>query len=186
MPAAIEKDLKKEILKLPANEKDKLLLRLVAKDKALVERLHFVLIEGETTTEERRQAVKEKIAETANGHYNHPDGWMLKAMRTLSSAITHHVKITKDKYGEVELSLYMLTAFFAMQPSQFAYLNHHNQNTCAFVAKKADSILKKLPKIDPDYYIEFETDVNQALEFIHSHGSGLYARQLGLPKQWNP
>jgi len=185
MPA-IEKDLKKEILKLPSNEKDKLLLRLIAKDKVLVERLHFVLIEGETTTEERRHELKEKIAQTANGHYNHPDGWMLKAMRTLSSAITHHIKITKDKYGEVELNLYLLTAFFAMQPSQFAHLNRHNQNSCAFVAKKAESILKKLQKIDPDYYIEFETDVSQALDFIHTHGPGLYARQIGLPRHWKP
>ncbi|GAB3261846.1 hypothetical protein GCM10027347_27160 [Larkinella harenae] len=185
MPA-LDKDLKKEILKLPSNEKDKLLLRLVAKDKNLVERLHFVLIEGETTTEERRHELKEKIAATANGQYNHPDGWLLKALRSLSSAITHHVKITKDKYGEVELNLYVLTAFFTMQPSHFAYLNHHNQHVCAFVAKKADSILKKLQKIDPDYYIEFETDVNQALDFIHTHGPGLYARQLSLARQWKP
>ncbi|MGV3561280.1 hypothetical protein [Larkinella arboricola] len=185
MPA-LEKDLKKEILKLPSNEKDKLLLRLIAKDKDLVERLHFVLIEGETTTEERRYDLKEKIAQTANGHYNHPDGWMLKAMRSLASAITHHVKITKDKYGEVELNLYLLTAFFATQPSQFAHLNHHNQNSCAFVGKRAESILKKLQKIDPDYYIEFETDMNQTLEFIHTHGPGFYARQIGLPRQWKP
>ncbi|WP_421829312.1 hypothetical protein [Larkinella sp.] len=183
MPA-IEKDLKKEILKLPPGEKDKLLLRLIAKDKDLVERLHFVLIEGETTTEERRHNLKEKIAETAHGHYTHPDGWMLKALRSLTSAIAHHVKITKDKYGEVELNIYILTAFFNVQPSLFAHLNHHNQNSCAFVAKKAETILKKLQKIDPDYYIEFETDVNQALDFIHTHGPGLYARQLGIPKQW--
>lgn len=186
MPAAIEKDLKKEILQLSQNEKDKLLLRLVAKDRDLVERLHFVLIEHESTTEERRLDVKEKIAFTALGHYQHPDGWLLKAMRSLNTAITHHVKITKDKYGDSELNLYLLTAFFDAQPSAFAVLNRHNDQICAYVAKKAESILKKLTKLESDYYIEFENDVNHMLTFVHNYGPGLYARQLNLPKKWNP
>ncbi|WP_229311084.1 hypothetical protein [Larkinella soli] len=181
---AIDKELKKEILKLPAGEKDKLLLRLVAKDRDLVERLQFVLIENEATTEERRKEVKERIAGTAIGHYSHPDGWLLKAMRSLSTAVTHHVKITKDKYGDIELNLYLLNAFFDAQPSLFRVLNRHNEHVCAFVAKKADAVLKKLTKLDPDYFIEFETDVNRALGFIHSGGPGAYARNLGLPKRW--
>ena len=41
MKLSEHKDLKKEILALPVKEKDKLLLRLVAKDKVLTEHLHF-------------------------------------------------------------------------------------------------------------------------------------------------
>jgi len=185
MPTAIEKELKKEILQLPQGEKDKLLLRLVAKDGDLVERLRFVLIEEESTTEERRLAVQESIAATATGNYSNPDGWLLKAMRSLSSAITHHVKITKDKYGDIELSLYLLNAFFDAQGQHFRHLGRQNERICAYVAKKAESILKKLNKLNPDYYIEFEENVNRMLTFIHSSGPGIHARQLGLARQWN-
>lgn len=185
MPATIEKNLKKEILQLPANEKDKLLLRLIAKDQDLVERLHFVLIEHEATTEERRLEIKEKIAFTAAGHYPRPDGWLLKTMRGLSLAITHHVKITKDKYGDIELNLYLLTTFFDVQPSSFAVLTRDNDQICAYVAKKADSILKKLTKVESDYYIEFEEDVNRILTFIHTYGPRLYARDINLSTTWN-
>jgi len=183
MPA-LDKDLKKEILRMPQAEKDKLLLRLVAKDRDLVERLQFVLIEHESTTEERRHELREKIAATALGHYNHPDGWMLTAMRSLASAIAHHVKITKDKYGEVDLSLYLLTAFFDAQPSSFRPLNRHNEKICAYVAKRAEMLLKKLEKLDPDFDIEFAGEFNRSLAFIHQSGSALFARQLPLPTRW--
>ena len=45
MKLSEHKELKKEILALPVKEKDKLLLRLVAKDKVLTEHLHFLLLE---------------------------------------------------------------------------------------------------------------------------------------------
>jgi len=181
MPA-LDKDLKKAVLRLPSAEKDKLLLRLVAKDNVLTEQLHFELIEHGATTEDRRHEVREKIAATALGQYSHPDTWMLKAMRALSSAITHHVRITKDKYGEVELSLYLLNAFFDCQPSAFRPLNRHNEKTCAYVAKRADMLLKKLHKLDPDYFIEFETDVNRMLAFVWDNGPRFSAGSLGLAK----
>lgn len=183
MPFTIDKDLKREILRLPQGEKDKLLLRLVARDRALVDRFQFTLIEHETTLDERRLEVKENIASTALGHYNHPDGWLLKAMRSLSTAITYHVKITKDKYGEVELSLYLLNAFFDAQPSLFQHLNRHNERTCAYVAKRAEAVVKKLQKLDPDYLIEFEAEMNRMLRFIHENGPGLFARQMGLVRE---
>ncbi|WP_234736793.1 hypothetical protein [Tellurirhabdus bombi] len=184
MPA-IDKELKKEILRLPQAEKDKLLLRLVAKDRDLVERFHFVLIEEESTTEERRLGVRERIAKTALGHYQHPDQWMLRAIRALNSEITHHVKITKDKYGEVDLGLYLINSFFDTQPSLLRSLNRHNEKTCAYLAKRAESILKKLQKLDPDYFIEFETEANRMLKQIHESAPGAYARQLNLPKQFS-
>ncbi|WP_266363133.1 hypothetical protein [Tellurirhabdus rosea] len=179
----LDKDLKKEILRLPSGEKDKLLLRLVAKDKILTEQLHFQLIEQGATTEERRNEVRERIAATAPGHYSHPDNWMLKAMRMLSSAITHHVRITKDKYGEVELSIYLLNAFFDAQPALFRTLNRHNEKTCAYVAKRAEMAVKKLQKMDPDYFIEFDTEVNRMLTFIHQNGPAMFAHPLNLPAQ---
>ncbi len=181
----LDKELKKAILRLPEAEKDKLLLRLVAKDADLVERLQFVLIEEETTTEERRLAVRETIIRTAGGHYSSPDGWLLKAIRSLNLAITHHVKITKDRYGEVELNLCLINSFAQQQAGHFERLNRHNERVSAYMAKKAESVLKKIRKLDADYYIEFESEIQKMLQFVNQHSPSTLARELGLPRTWN-
>ena len=58
------KDLKAAITAIPDKEKDKLLLRLIAKDKVLTEHLHFKLLEDESDLEERHQLLKEEIDES--------------------------------------------------------------------------------------------------------------------------
>jgi predicted component of type VI protein secretion system len=55
------KDLKLAIRSLPEKEKDKLLLRLVAKDKVLTEHLHFKLLENEQDLSDRCEALMERI-----------------------------------------------------------------------------------------------------------------------------
>ncbi|RZK68367.1 MAG: FtsX-like permease family protein [Pedobacter sp.] len=58
MKLAEHKDLKNAITDLPVKEKDKLLLRLVAKDKVLTEHLHYRLLEDETDLEYRKEQLK--------------------------------------------------------------------------------------------------------------------------------
>ncbi len=53
MPA-LEPDLKQAIVRMPGVEKDKLLLRLIAKDATLSEKLQFELVERGQTIDERR------------------------------------------------------------------------------------------------------------------------------------
>ena len=57
------KDLKQAIVNLPPKEKDKLLLRLIAKDKVLTEHLHFKLLENEQDLNARHLALKSTIDE---------------------------------------------------------------------------------------------------------------------------
>ena len=56
--AKLEKDLQLAILSMPQKDKDKLLLRLVAKDAILVQQLQFTLVEEGTTVEFRRDEVR--------------------------------------------------------------------------------------------------------------------------------
>ncbi|MES2796976.1 MAG: hypothetical protein V4683_13485, partial [Bacteroidota bacterium] len=58
---AISAELKSEILALPSKEKDKLLLRLIAKNDILVEQLQFQLVEESLTTESRRAEVQKAL-----------------------------------------------------------------------------------------------------------------------------
>jgi hypothetical protein len=58
----LSKELKDAILAMPAAEKDKLLLRLVAKDDDLCKKLEYKLLDEESSLEERREEIRQVIA----------------------------------------------------------------------------------------------------------------------------
>ncbi|WP_428653272.1 hypothetical protein [Runella sp.] len=179
----IPEELKKAIIQLPQKEKDRLLLRLIAKDKNLVLRLEFELIEMGDTVQSRRDSIKQQILKSAQMTHNTP-GWMMMDMRNLAGDISQHLKITKDKYGEIELMIYLLLTFFEQQSSLLLVHNSKSDSVAEYIAKKTDIILKKLAKFDPDYYVDFERDMQHLLNYVHSHCPKNYARQLDIPKNW--
>lgn len=181
MPA-INPDLKHAITRLPEKEKDKLLLKLVVKDALLVERLEFELIEHSQTIDERRLTIREFIDRTVRLKQDSA-GWIMMDMRTISGYITRHLKVTKDKYGEVELGLYMLNSFFEERPDQLRTYNSRTDKCAQYIAKRTDQVLKKLLKLDPDYHIEFLDDMNTLLGRIYANCPAHYARQLEIPKE---
>ncbi len=181
MPA-ITPDLKRAIIRLPEGEKDKLLLKLVTKDALLVERLEFELIEHSQTVDERRLIIREFIDRTVRLKQDSA-GWIMMDMRTISGYITRHLKVTKDKYGEVELGIYMLNSFFEERPDQLRTYNTRTDKCALYIAKRTEQILKKLLKMDPDYHIEFLDDMNTLLDRLYANCPAHYARQLGIPKE---
>lgn len=183
MPA-LDPELKKAIGRMPETEKDKLLFRLIAKDATLSEKLYFELVEERSTVEERRLIIKQYTDRVA-GLYQDSPGWVMMDMRSVSGNITRHVKVTKDAYGEVELSLYMLNAFYDHHFDQLRYYDRRSDKAAQYIAKRADQVLKKLYKLDPDYYLEFENDVNKMLTNVFSSCAQHYARQLDLPHSWS-
>ena len=182
MPA-IEPDLKKAIVRMPGVEKDKLLLRLVAKDAVLTERLQFELVEEGKTIDERRTLIRDFIDRTARLHADTP-GWLMMDMRTVAGYITRHMKVTKDKYGEVELMLYTLNTFYDHNAHLLQKYNSRSDSAAEYIAKRTDMVLKKVVKLDPDYYIEFADSITKLLGWIHNTAPAHYARQLGLPRDW--
>lgn len=182
MPA-LDSDLKKAIVRLSGTEKDKLLLRLVAKDAVLTERLQFELVEHSQTLDERRELIRDYIDRTAKLHADSA-GWLMMDMRTVSGYITRHLKVTKDKYGEVELMLYMLNTFYEHNAHLLQKYNTRTDKAAEYIAKRTEQVLKKAIKLDPDYYIEFVDDINRLLSWVHYAAPAHYARQLGLPKEW--
>jgi hypothetical protein len=179
----ISKDLEKAILSLPVKEKDKMLLRLIGKSELLVEQLHYQLLENESFLTDRRDDIKRSIERISKQYHDTP-GWMMMDMRDLNGRITQHVKVTKDKYGEIELTLYLLNSFFDNQLKLLEKYSSKSDTVALYIAKRTEFILKKLPKLHEDYYIEFERDVNKLLEKVHSYAPSYYARQMDLPKNW--
>ena len=104
------KEFKDAILGLSQNEKDKLLLRLLKKDKVLSRELYFQLIDTDSVDDhqfEMEKYIKEKVAYFATKRYS--PSYLIKRLRSVSNDISTHVKVTKDKLGDSYLTLLLLT-----------------------------------------------------------------------------
>ena len=176
-------DLKKAIVSMPQKEKDKLLLQLVSKNDNLVLRLEFELLEQGDTLNLRRDEIKKSILRVAKMTHDTP-GWMMMDMRTLNGLITQHVKTTKDKYGDIELTLFLLKTFFDYQLDLLRVHNGKSDSCAEYIAKRTDGLVKKLQKLDEEYYVDFGTDVQKLLDYLHTYCAKVYARELQTPKNW--
>jgi hypothetical protein len=185
----INNELKNAILMMSAEEKDKLLLKLIAKDETLIARLQCQLLEDEADIENRRAEISSEIKSylSAKRGFSTP-GLLMMGMRDCNGYITHHVKITKDKLGEIELTLELInTAFSKHQSMLLLYQNDERaDNFAKYVVKRADFVLQKLAKIHEDYYVEYESAVNQMLQYLADYAPcKMWIQEMKLPKKWN-
>lgn len=158
----IETDLKKAIVNMAEREKDKILLRLLAKEPLLVDRLRFQLLEGGETMEDRRGDVKAEITDVlARGHvYDYAPGYALMVLRALSGDINRHVSATRDKFGEVELQLYMLNTCLDRFGNRLDQFYSRKVRTFSdYVTKRGIKIFKLMAKLHPDLWMEFDDDL---------------------------
>jgi len=175
MKLSEHKDLKIAITDLPLKEKDKLLLRLVAKDKILTEHLHFKLLEDESDLEARKEIIKAEVDEQVPQlkKVNAKDG--LAAFRKLITRVNQFYKITKDPLGEVELKIYILSSvplefkrsLFGYRDFGFLFAN--------FYIKTASVTFNKFGKLHEDLQFDLSESLNQLLKRI--------ARSSGLPEE---
>lgn len=187
MKLSEHKDLKKEILALPAKEKDKLLLRLVAKDKVLTEHLHFLLLEDESNLRDRVAFIKNEIDETldelnATPKTSAKDSLLI--LRKLTKQINHFYKVTKADVEELELKLML----FKMSPMAFRYkvyslTKNHEQLLANYVVKSLQVLLRKFEKLHEDLQFDLKDEMNQVLAKIYDSYISKTAINLGLPKQ---
>lgn len=177
-------NLKNAISQLPEKEKDKLLFRLIPKNADLVAQLEFRLLEDGETVEIRREELKESIQKSlyySVKNYYSP-GYLMMALRSMSGAITKHVRTTKDKVGEVELNLLMLNHVLSECGSKLKNANHKKiLNFDDYVIKRTIKIMDLVQKIHEDYRIEFEDSI-QALggNISNINSTKQAATRLGL------
>ncbi|MFN0215692.1 MAG: hypothetical protein ACKVT2_15650 [Saprospiraceae bacterium] len=185
----LDEQLKAAIVRMPVAEKDKLLLRLAAKDVKLVRRLVFELLEGGETRDERAAALRREIAEDLSKtrkEYLSP-GYLLLYLRHWNARINEHVLATKDKAGEVSLVLFMLAEAFRLRHEMLQSFPERRSDTLApYVVKRTAAILTKAKKLHEDYFIEFRRDAQELLEHIWAfRPTAVIAEELGLPKYWD-
>lgn len=181
----IAKELQKAILGLPDKEKDKLLLRLIAKNDLLVEQLQFQLMEDESHIQIRRDDVKDLIIRTITAVHTSSIGWLLMDMRACSGAITRHVKVTKDKYGEIELTLFLLERVLSENGTIFMTYSRKLDKLMPYYLKKVESILKKIKSFPEDYHLDFASSVESILDGIRVGLLAGMANQMKLPTAEN-
>lgn len=189
MPRVIlSKELVKEITKMPAKEKDKLLMRLIRKDGLLAEQLEFQLMEFGETTEERRNMLSNKIQEEVDGleggYLN--QGIVLSRLRDYSGQITRHLKVTKDKIGEIELSLQLFNSYLDRAQGKLKRKSYYDLVTIGtYVVKRAEKIKKLIAAQHEDYYLEFKRDYLHLVEIINEIPAfGQVAIYIGADLTW--
>lgn len=161
------KEFKEALAHLPAEEKDKLLRRLLKKDVILANRLKFELLENKTVGD-RRKEMEAKVLEQTEmmGKRFHSPGALMMRMRFLSGEITEHVKITKDKFGEAYLNLVMLVEVLKGCNEKIEERSQPNSKLCVYIIARSFKILVLIDKMHSDLFMEFEEKLHQLGQLI--------------------
>jgi hypothetical protein len=159
------KEFKAALSNFSAIEKDRLIFRLLKKDKLLSKKLYFELIDTETTDQKRTQ-MEEQIEERvllASKYIGNPK-YFLVLIRKISAEITEHVKITTDKFGDIYLQLFLVNQILENNEK----LNHQRFDNIyklyIYLINKLLKAIISIKKIDEDYWME----LNEILESIET------------------
>jgi hypothetical protein len=157
----LPKELKDAISQLSSKDKDKLIFRLLKKDLVLANQLLFELVSDENV-EDKRVQVKEKLSkriELATIQF-YSTGWLNMDVREMSGIITEHVNITKDKYGEAYLNLWMITEVLERNNDNILSVSiGKSEKFCVAVVARVFKILLLIKKLHVDYLVEFEDNL---------------------------
>ena len=162
-------ELKDAIAGLPEKEKNKLLLRLIPKDDILVERLTYELLEESDSPEERRHDLREEIESYLQRSISqfYSPGYLLLDLRSISGSINRHLRVTKDKYGEIELNLFMLNYSLDRLAGQLRRFGHQKSKTLdVYIVKRAQKLEKLIDKLHVDYQLDFSDDYQKLIQHI--------------------
>ena len=186
--AKLEEQLKAAILKMPVKEKDKLLLRLAAKDAKLLRRLTFELLEGGETRDDRAAELREQIRQSLHevDQRGTTPGYLLMYLRHWNARIVEHVDATKDKPGEVTLTVFMLAEAFRTHLNTLRRFPDRRSDTLApYVVRRTKTLIGKAEKLHEDYFVEFRRDLNEVLAFLWDfRPTAQLAKGEELPKRW--
>lgn len=180
----ISKELEREILGMSTQERHKLLLRLIGKDKILIEQLEFKLLEDPVIDLKLREdAIRDRFEPMAKTYTTKYPNQLLQYFRQMIGEINHHKKVTADKIGEIRLTLdllcYLRTYFSATLEIEY---NRFAEKLNIYFLKKIISTIKKLDSIHEDYRIEFTEAFNDLLDYCHNYTYKTDAKFLNLPK----
>ena len=164
------KEFKQALSEFSPIEKDRLIFRLLKKDKLLSKKLYFELIDPETTDQKRNQMeqnIEDKVL-PASKYIGNPK-YFLVLIRSISAEITEHVKVTTDKFGEVYLNLFLVDQILENNDS-FAQQRFDNvYKLYIYLINKIVRALLLIKKIDEDYWMEFDEILGKIDDKVHEN-----------------
>lgn len=182
----IEPDFKAALAELPEKKKDKLLVRLLRKDKVLMQKLYFELVSVNTAEDERNLLADRIIQNLKNPRIveNYHD-WMWE-IRSLSGAITLHLKVTGDKVGEVSLTILLLQTVLAGNTERIHKLTPKNALKLAkYLTGKLYKIVVLIQALHEDLRIEFNEELEELGKLWQDSDYLLrYANSAGCQIEW--
>ena len=180
------KEFKQALSEFSSKEKDKLIFRLLKKDKLLSKKLYFELIEEETTDDKRNTMesyLKERITDLSK-HIGNPK-FFLVLVRKLSGEITEHVKVTTDKFGDVFLNLFLVNTILEHNDKLSRQRFDAVYKLYIYLINKIIKALIQIQKLDEDYWLEFDEILTDIDFQLHEN---LYLEKLcinnGLDFNW--
>lgn len=151
------KEFKLALSEFSPAEKDKLIFRLLKKDKLLSKKLYFELIDEETTDDKRNsmeEIISERVSEISK--YVGNQKYFLVLIRKLSAEITEHVKITTDKFGDVYLNLFLVNKILEHNEKLGRQRFDAVYKLYIYLINKIIKALIQIKKLDEDYWMEFD------------------------------
>lgn len=163
-------ELKSAVLNLSQKEKDKLLVRLISKDKMLLKQLHYQLLEDEYDLENRIEQLKSKLEKlflaTTSNLSNTPLFTNYKTLnnilRQASGIINEHEKVTKDKFSSAETRLYILTEPFRLYPRLYVQSPLQvAEKLHKYLDARIKATLKNIATLHEDLQFDLQESVSQ-------------------------
>lgn len=164
------KEFKAALSNFSSVEKDRLIFRLLKKDKLLSKKLYFELIDPETT-DNKRDAMEEIVSEKVllASKYINNQKYFLVIIRKISAEITEHVKITTDKFGEVTLNLLLINKILEFNDDLFRQRFDNVYKLYLYLINKTVKALLLIKKLDVDYWMEIDEYLASLEEKIHQN-----------------
>lgn len=156
------KEFKAALSDFSSAEKDRLIFRLLKKDKLLSKKLYFELIDPETT-DNKRDAMEEIVEEKVilASKYISNQKYFLNIIRKISAEITEHVKITTDKYGEVSLNLLLINKILDYNEDLGRQRFDNVYKLYLYIINKTVKALVLTKKLDVDYWMEIDEHLDE-------------------------
>ncbi|MGD1319442.1 deoxyuridine 5'-triphosphate nucleotidohydrolase [Chryseobacterium sp. 2R14A] len=180
------KEFKAALSQLSNIEKDRLIFRLLKKDKILSKKLYFELIDEETADQKRDQMeeiVKEKVEYAAK--YISNQKYFVVLIRKISAEITEHVKVTTDKFGDVSLNLFLINQILEYNDKLSRQRFNDIYKLYLYIINKIVKALALTKKLDEDYWME----IDQLLSIVYEKvTNNIYLEKLfinnGIDFNW--
>ncbi|AZA80911.1 deoxyuridine 5'-triphosphate nucleotidohydrolase [Chryseobacterium lactis] len=180
------KEFKAALSAFSNTEKDKLIFRLLKKDKLLSKKLYFELIDPETTDDKRNAMetlVEEKVILASK--YIGNAKYFLTIIRKLSAEITEHIKITTDKFGEASLNLLLVNKILDYNNDLSKQRFDNVYKLYIYIINKVFRSLVLIKKLDEDYWMEFDDLLRETQEkILENHYLQKLCINNGLDFNW--